>query len=92
MPSGRSIAEALSREPVDAVVLDATESHDGEGELHERLGSRRVPVVMISGSPAAMIAAEARHLQLLRKPFRMNELYEALQAALASGSFGQRKL
>jgi hypothetical protein len=30
------------------------------------------------------------HYRVLRKPFRMAEMIEAIEAALASGQFGQR--
>ena len=49
-----------------------------------------IPLVMISGSHDAMEYAEKNGLQLLRKPFHTQELYSALNAALARGEFGQR--
>ena len=41
-------------------------------------------------SPDAMKYAMDNGLQLLRKPFRSQELYSAVNTALASGEFGQR--
>ena len=45
---------------------------------------------MISGSPDAIKYAMDNGLQLLRKPFHLQELYSAVNTALASGEFGQR--
>ena len=50
----------------------------------------KIPVVMISGSHDAMKFAEDHGLQLLRKPFRMVELIQAVEDAIVSGQFGQR--
>jgi hypothetical protein len=44
----------------------------------------------IRGSPDAMKYAMDNGLQLLRKPFHLQELYNAFNTALASGEFGQR--
>jgi FixJ family two-component response regulator len=55
-----------------------------------RLKETCIPVVMISGSHDAMEYAERNDLQLLRKPFHTQELYNAINTALASGEFGQR--
>jgi FixJ family two-component response regulator len=49
-----------------------------------------LPVVVISGSQDAMEHAAENNLQLLRKPFRAEELYNAVSTALSSGEFGQR--
>jgi len=45
---------------------------------------------MISGSHDAIRLAADHGLQLLRKPFRMEELYAAVDKAVSSGEFGQR--
>jgi hypothetical protein len=45
---------------------------------------------MISGSHDAMERAEENNLQLLRKRFHAQELYDAVNTALSSGEFGQR--
>ena len=49
-----------------------------------------LPVVVISGSHDAMEYAAENNLQLLRKPFHAQELYDAVNTALSSGEFGQR--
>jgi hypothetical protein len=46
---------------------------------------------MTSGSHDAMEYAEKNGLQLLRKPFHTQELYSALNTALASGEFGHER-
>lgn len=50
----------------------------------------KLPVFMISGSNDAMQFADANGLQLLAKPYRMANLLAAIEAAIASGEFGQR--
>jgi hypothetical protein len=45
---------------------------------------------MISGSDDIISFAAEHALQLLRKPFRAEELYAALDKAISSGEFGQR--
>ena len=44
-----------------------------------------LPLVMISGRDQAMIEARDSDLQLLHKPFRTQELLDALEQAFASG-------
>src|ERR1700730_1888661 len=70
---------------VDCVILDALMPGEASASLALHLKERGVPVVMISGSPAAMKYAMDNGLQLLRKPFRSQELYSAVNTALASG-------
>jgi DNA-binding NtrC family response regulator len=71
-------------DPADCVV--------GEGNISLALHLKEVglPVVVISGSHDAMDRAEEYNLQLLRKPFHAQELFDAVNTALASGEFGQR--
>jgi hypothetical protein len=45
---------------------------------------------MISGSPAIMEFAKENGLQLLAKPFKSDELDEAIKKAFDSGEFGRR--
>jgi len=75
---------------VDCVILDALMPGEASASLALHLKERGIPVVMISGSPAAVKDAMDNGLQLLRKPFRSQELYSAVNTALASGEFGQR--
>ena len=49
-----------------------------------------LPVVLITGSNEEIAFAERNGLQLLRKPFRMPQLFDALEAAWASGIPGAR--
>jgi DNA-binding response OmpR family regulator len=76
--------------PFDAVVLDCLMPGEASAELALHAKQMELPVVMVSGSHEMMAFAEDNGLQLLRKPFRMAELIEAVEAALASGQFGQR--
>ena len=75
---------------VDCVILDALMPGEASASLALHLKERGIPVVMISGSPEAIKYAADNGLQLLAKPFRSQELYSALNTALASGEFGQR--
>ena len=75
---------------VDCVILDALMPGEVSASLALHLKERGIPVVMISGSLDATKDAADNGLQLLRKPFRSQELYSAVNTALASGEFGQR--
>jgi two-component system OmpR family response regulator len=89
--SGSLMREFLqSADPVDCVVLDALMPGEGNISLVLHLKEVGLPVVVISGSHDAMERAEEYNLQLLRKPFHAQELFDAVNTALASGEFGQR--
>jgi DNA-binding response OmpR family regulator len=75
---------------VDAVVLDLMMPGEPSAQLALHAKDLRLPVVMISGSVEAMEFADENGLQLLGKPFRMDDLAAAVQKALSSGAFGQR--
>jgi two-component system, OmpR family, phosphate regulon response regulator OmpR len=74
----------------DCVILDASIELDNSATLALDMKELRLPVVLISGDPAAMAFASKHGLQLLLKPFRMAQLYDAIGQAMASGEFGQR--
>jgi two-component system, OmpR family, response regulator len=76
--------------PIDAIVLDSIMPGESSAALALHAKTLQIPVVMISGSHESMSFAEDNGLQLLRKPFRMGELIEAVESAMASGQFGQR--
>lgn len=89
--NGASMRALLnSRERVDAVILDCRMPGESGQSLALYAKEHGLPVVMISGSNEAMEFAERHHLQLLRKPFRMGQLYDALDLAFASHTYGQR--
>jgi two-component system, OmpR family, response regulator len=75
---------------VDCVILDALMPGEASASLALHLKEHGIPLVMISGSLDAMKYAMDNGLQLLQKPFRLQELYGAVNIALASGEFGQR--
>ena len=88
---GASMRDFLTtRDSVDCVILDALMPGEANISLLLHLKDVGIPVVVISGSPDAMERAEEYNLQLLRKPFHTQELYDAVNTALASGEFGQR--
>ena len=63
---------------------------ESSASLADRLKDLRLPLIMISGDPTRMEAAEKGNLQLLWKPFKQEELLDAVEQAIASGAFGQR--
>lgn len=81
---------AAAAAPIDAIVLDAVMPGEESDTLALYAKTLRIPVVMISGSGESIKFAEENGLQLLRKPFRIPQLIEAVEAAIASGQFGQR--
>lgn len=76
--------------PIDAIVLDALMPGEVSASLALHAKTLRIPVVMISGSIDSIKFAEDNGLQLLRKPFRIAELIQAVEDAIGSGQFGQR--
>jgi DNA-binding NtrC family response regulator len=89
---GATMREVLKKDDtVDAIVLDVLTPGEGGASLAQHAKELGIPVVMISGSPDAMRLAEDQGLQLVRKPFKIGELYAAIDKAFASGKFGQRE-
>ena|SRR5690242_583987 len=86
-----AMREALKQEGIEAVILDASMGSKAMPSLAQQAKARRIPVVMISGSDARMAYAAEHDLQLLHKPFRIQELCDALDQAFTSNEFGQRK-
>ncbi len=88
---GLSMRETLERDdPVDAIILDALMPGEQSAALAQHARDLNIPVVMISGSRDKIIFAAENGLQLLRKPFRYQELIDALDLAFGSGEAGQR--
>jgi DNA-binding NtrC family response regulator len=75
---------------VDCVILDAVMPGEVNTSLLIYLKERNLPVVIISGNPDAIRYAEENGLQILQKPFRGQELFRAVNTALASRQFGRR--
>lgn len=90
---GESMRAVLDADdPVDAVILDALMPGESSDDLAVYARGLRLPVVMVSGSPSSMKFAIEHDLQLLEKPFQMQQLFDALEQAIGSGVFGQRNL
>ena len=90
-PGGSVMRDFLETgDTIDCVILDVLMPGEASASLALHLKERGIPVVMISGTPEAMKYAMDNGLQLLRKPFHLEELYGAVNTALASGEFGQR--
>ena len=79
-----------SPDPVDVIVLDANMPGEPSVGLALHAKEQGIRLVMISGNPDAMKAADDQADQLLRKPFRREALEWAIRHALASETFGQR--
>ena len=77
-------------DPVDAIVLDAAMPGEARATLALHAKNRGLPLVVTSGSPEDMQFALDNGLQLLEKPFKAQQLIDALTKALGSGEFGQR--
>ena len=86
---GASMREFLQgTDPVDAIVLDMLMPGENGKALILHAEELGLPVVMISGSLEAMEFAAENHLQLLSKPFRAQDLVNAVIKAIASGEAG----
>ena len=81
----------LDADSVDVIVLDASTSDMADVSLAIEAKERGIRLVMISGNPNAMERFHDRADQLLWKPFRRADLERAIQHALASHTFGQRR-
>ena len=92
--SGLAMREVLdaATPAIDAIVLDCLLPGEPSAQLAVHAKGLHLPVVMISGSMEIMQFAEENGLQLLRKPFRMADLLNAINEAIQSGEFGQREV
>jgi DNA-binding response OmpR family regulator len=77
-------------DPVDAIVLDAAMPGEARASLARHAKDLGLPLVVTSGSPDDMQFALDHGLQLLEKPFKAQELVDAVIKALGSGEPGQR--
>jgi two-component system, OmpR family, response regulator len=78
-PSMRALLK--TRDPVDAVVLDALIPGEDTFSLALRTLELGIPVIMTSGDSEAMKFAEANNLQHVGKPFGIDELQASLERA-----------
>jgi len=89
--SGQEAVDLLSNgRSVDLVILDLMMPREDAFQTFQRLRQRRpdVPVLLCTGLPQAEPAPEMLRtgaVGLIRKPFRMNELWYAVKQALAAG-------
>jgi DNA-binding NtrC family response regulator len=81
----------LAMGTIDLIVLDASTSDAESIALATVARQRGIRLVMISGHPVQMEAAQDRADQLLWKPFGSDALKRAVDYAFASGTKGQRK-
>jgi len=77
-------------DPVDAIVLDAAMPGESSVTLALLAKEMGLPLVMVSGSPDDMQFAIDHDLQMLEKPFKGQQLIDALIKALGSGESGRR--
>jgi two-component system, OmpR family, response regulator len=91
VPGGSAMRDFLvTGDTVDCVIMDAGMPGEASTSLVLHLKKRNIPIIIISGSFEAMKYAEDNGLRFLQKPFRAQELYSSVNAALASGEAGQR--
>ena len=76
---------------VDLIVLDALMPGEPTVTLALHAKAQGIKLIMISGSPDKMKEFNDKADQLLWKPFRFEELRRAIEVAMASRTFGQRK-
>jgi two-component system, OmpR family, response regulator len=89
--SGKSMRDLLSRERIDAVVLDVQMPEEDGHSVALFAKERKIPVVLISGSGEAASFADSHGLKLLRKPFRLPDLFSALEEALTSSDSDRQR-
>ena len=88
---GKSMRDILTLGvPFDAIILDALMPGESGKDLALHAKELGLPLVMISGSPEVIQFTIEHGLQLLEKPFRMSELFDALDQAIGGGKFGHR--
>jgi PAS domain S-box-containing protein len=92
--SGRDALEVAAAQPLDLVILDLMMPREDAETIFRRLRQRcpGVPMLLCTGLPQADPAAEllrAGAAGVVRKPFRMNELWYAVRQALASSPASQ---
>src|SRR5690242_18573101 len=88
--NGASMRDLLGREHFDVVVVDVRFSGEEGRLLALDAKELRLPVVLMSGSDERIDFAQRYGLPLLRKSFRIGQLFVAMDAALASGGHGPR--
>jgi len=77
-------------DPVDAIVLDAAMPGEARATLALHAKDLGLPLVVTSGNPDDMQFALDNGIQLLEKPFKAQDLVDAIIKALGSGEPGQR--
>lgn len=83
--SGALVRDALSGDRIDVAVLDVQMPGEGGHSLALHAKELGLAVVLISGSDEDDGFAEKHGLRLLRKPFRLPQLFEAMDEAFAGG-------
>jgi two-component system response regulator RpfG len=89
--SAEAAERALAERPADLAVIDLALPRVGGAELHRRLkqdpATRSIPVVLLSGDPAAaQIAAELRVEAFLPKPFSPLQLLAVAERLTGSAA------
>jgi DNA-binding NtrC family response regulator len=85
-PDAKFARSLLQQHPdIRVIVADASLRGETAISLSESVEARGVPMVMMSGRPSAIVAAETEHNRLLLKPFTQTKLVEALKTVLDSG-------
>jgi hypothetical protein len=91
LPASARQSQAPSYASAWALIVDASTSDTPSVSLAIDAKDRGIRLLMISGSPKETELFQNRADQLLWKPFRRADLERAIQHALASHTFGQRR-
>ena len=89
--TGSSMRDILNSGGIDAVILDIRIPEEDGHSLALHAIELGLPTIMMSGSGEEIGFAEIHGVALLRKPFRMQELFAALDAAMGSSSGAARQ-
>jgi DNA-binding NtrC family response regulator len=87
---GKSVRDALNRDRIDVAVLDVRMPGEDGHSLALHAKELGLAVVLISGSGEDNGFAVKHGLRMLRKPFRLPQLFDAMDEAFAGG-VGRRR-
>lgn len=89
--TGTSMRELLNSGGIDAVVMDIRMPEEDGRSLALHAKGLMLPTVMMSGSGEEFGFAQSHGIPLLRKPFRIQALFAALDAQWRATSAGQAR-
>lgn len=78
-----SAREAVDRQTADAALLDIKLGHETIFAVADELAARGVPLVFVSGYDRAVLPARFDHVPYVEKPFRAEQLEQAIRRAIS---------